>query len=307
MRASEDVFFFCADRARDPCAPMVFNELESLAGVERTGEQFDGFPILRARRTDGSVGLFVRTKDVVSNDYRTYAPLLFERFSKVRLAVVVNWHEGEKAPDRVLTFHSTGDVPSGIFAPAIPSLSSAYVRAIERERDAGGLQEYETIVEATHWSGVVYGGHPEEIPGYPVPIYDMEVGSSPSSWADNRACATLARVCVRGPEPVTNGSIILYCGGVHFESNVTSAILSGRWHAGHVLPNHWLASGHYGDNTGRSKLNRCLASYGEPASHVVVHKGIGSSLKKACSDFAHASQLDFITHRQLRNEGGSSA
>jgi len=215
---------------------------------------------------------------------------------------VVNWHEGANAPDHVLTFHSTGDVPSGIYAPTTPTLFSAYTRALERERSKGGLSDYRTLIEATHWSGVMFGARPDQVNAYPPPIYDMEIGSSPGCWSDKRACAALARVCVFGPEPVTEGSTIIYCGGVHFEENVTAAVLSGRWHVGHLLPNHWLTAGQYDLAEGPAKLQRCLASYTEVAEQIAVHKGLASKLRAACVKFAESNELRAITHKQMRNE-----
>lgn len=300
MQAPIDVFFFCNNPARDPCAPAVFRALQQLPQVVGTDGEFDGFPLMCAPRADGSLALFVRTRDVVSNDYGRYAGLLRDRFGDVRLGVVVNWHEGANAPDDVLTFHSTGDVPSGIYAPTVPHLFSAYTRALERERINGDLADYRTFIEATHWSGVMFGATPDQIGAYPVPIYDMEVGSSPRCWGDARACAALARVCVFGPEPITAAPVILYCGGTHFEENATAAVLSGRWHFGHVLPNHWLVSGGYSEPGEAEKLRKCVASYTEPPAHVVVHKGMASPLKQGCAAFAGAARLDVMTHKQLR-------
>jgi len=302
MTTNEDVFFFCDDATRDPCASHVFRELQQLPGIMQTDREYDGFPVLSAHRADGSVALFVRTRNVVSNDYVRYAGPLTERFCNVRLAVVVNWHDGANAPDRVLTFHSTGDVPAGIFGPTVPTLFSAYTRALERERLRGGLSDYKTMIEATHWSGIMFGAAADQVNAYSRPIYDMEIGSSPACWSDPRACAALARVCAFGPEPVTDGPIIMYCGGVHFEENVTGAVLSGRWHVGHVLPNHWLVAGQYDLAEGPAKLQRCLASYTEAPAQIAVHKGLASKLRAACTKFAESKELCAITHKQMRNE-----
>jgi D-tyrosyl-tRNA(Tyr) deacylase len=296
-----DVFFFCNDPDRDPCAPMVFHELQKLHGIAEAGFGFDGFPVLAAERQDGSEGLFVRTQDVVSNDYARYGDLLANQFGDLGSAVVVNWHEGANAPDRVLTFHSTGDVVSGVYGPTTPSLFSAYVRALERERVRGELSSYRTVVEGTHWSGVMYGAQPEQIRNYQVPIYDMEIGSSKECWTDPEACTALARVCRFGPELATTGSAIIYCGGTHFEENVTAAALSGRWHIGHVLPNQWLVAGDY-DSVGGGKLERCAASHTESVSRIVMHKGLASRFRNACLEFAKASGIAAMSHRQLRVE-----
>src|SRR4051794_2886037 len=84
MQSPLDVFFFCNDPLRDPCAPAVFRALEQFPQVVRADGEFDGFPLLCAPRADGSLALFVRTQDVVSNDYARYAGLLRDRFGDVR-------------------------------------------------------------------------------------------------------------------------------------------------------------------------------------------------------------------------------
>jgi D-tyrosyl-tRNA(Tyr) deacylase len=300
MTHNLDVFFFCTDLARDPCAANVFHVLERLPGVVAAGGEFDGFPILSARRDDGCEALFVRTRDVVSNDYARYAGQLTERFGQARLAVVVNWHEGAKAPDRVLTFHSTGDVVAGIYAPTIPSLFSGYIRALERERVRGGLDIYRTLVEATHWSGIVYGGSAKQILDFPLPIYDMEIGSSPACWSDPEACAALARTCVIGPEQSADCPVILFCGGIHFEENVTKAVLSEQVHAGHVLPNHWLEASDDSEVDAAAKLGACVASYVEAPHLLVVHKGLASRLRHQCLAFGDGAGMSGISHKQMR-------
>lgn len=300
MNRNSDVFFFCADSALDPCAANVFRELERLPDVFATGAKFDGLPILSARRDDGHEALFVQTNDVVSNDYARYAGQLTERFGEARLAVVVNWHEGAKAPDRVLTFHSTGDVVAGVYAPTIPSLFSGYLRALERERIRGGLETYRTLVEATHWSGIVYGGSAKQILDVPLPIYDMEIGSSPACWSDPDACAALARTCVIGPEPSADCPVILFCGGIHFEENVTKAVLSEQVHAGHVLPNHWLEVGYDSGADASAKLGACVASYVEAPRLLVAHKGLASALRHQCLAFGEAAGMSGISHKQMR-------
>jgi D-tyrosyl-tRNA(Tyr) deacylase len=301
---AHDIFFFCDDLSRDPCASNVFREVASLPGVSQADVEFDGFPVLCARRVDGSIGFFVRTKDVVSNDYARYAGAISEHFENARLAIVVNWHEGANAPDNVITFHSTGDVTAGVYGPTAPSMFSAYTRALERERSRGTLSDYKTLVEATHWSGVMYGSRAEQINAYHRPIYDMEIGSSSACWSDPRACGALARVCVFGPEPTTDGSTIIYCGGVHFEENVTAAVLSGRWHVGHVLPNHWLVAGDYATTEGRTKLESCLISYLEIPTLIALHKGLASKFRESIVKFADTAKLASITHKQMRDGNG---
>jgi D-tyrosyl-tRNA(Tyr) deacylase len=295
-----DAFFICVNPERDPCALHVFAALERLSNVVATGEDFDGYPVLVHRRADGTVAQIVRTRDVVSNDYGRYAAAMTAAFGHVRAAIVVNWHEGANAPDRVLTFHSTGDVPAGIFAPTDPNLFAGYTLALERERLREGLEDYRTIVEATHWSGVVYGARPADVLNFNKQIYDLEIGSSPECWRDERACTVLARVCLEGPEPSADAPSFIYCGGVHFEENVTQALLSRRWGVGHVLPNHWLVSGDYGADAEGEKLAACIGSYTKPPGTLVIHKGLDSEIRNRLIEVSAGVNLRYITHKGLR-------
>lgn len=60
--------------------------------------------------------------------------------------------------------------------------------ACEKNRKALGLTEYQVVTEATHWSGVHAGhGDPALLVQYPVPMIDIEAGSSLKCWNDETA------------------------------------------------------------------------------------------------------------------------
>jgi len=111
-----------------------------------------------------------------------------EHFSDFDLAGIITWHEGQNAPDKILTVHTTGDVDSGNFGPASPEYMRNLLLALERNRIKAELEDFSVTTEATHWSGMVYGGGtPDMIPQFPVPLLDIEIGSSPDSWPNETA------------------------------------------------------------------------------------------------------------------------
>ena len=57
------------------------------------------------------------------------------------------------------------------------------ILAVDRERQALGMDDYSVVTEATHWSGAYdEDSDPSLLTRYPVPMMDIEVGSDPSSW-----------------------------------------------------------------------------------------------------------------------------
>jgi hypothetical protein len=51
----------------------------------------------------------VRTESVITDAYDRYLDAMNTLFGDVTFTGVVNWHEGENAPDRILTVHSNAD------------------------------------------------------------------------------------------------------------------------------------------------------------------------------------------------------
>lgn len=291
-------FLFCCDPAIDPCAHHVFAALRS-DDVYEAGYDFDGFPVLERRRPSGGRNFLIRTRDVVSHDYDTYVPMLNEALTQCRFVVVVNWHEGPNAPDRVLTVHSTGDVVSGVFALTDHSAFRALLRELDTQRAALCGSDFATWIEATHWSGIPKGGDPRLIDQFTKPVFDLEIGSSPSAWSDRRAVRAVANVCLADLE-FDEGPGFVYFGGTHFESNATEAVLAGGFAPAHVLSNHWLVSGGYGTPRGAPKLESCMASCSGELDCLVIHKGLKGEVRAAVNDFARVRNCEVVDHRAFR-------
>lgn len=306
MSHDRAVFFFCSDLSLDPVASHVFEASRRLLPLEETGEEVDGLPVLAWRDPAGREFTYVRTRDVLSHDYPRYLPVLNERFHDRRVALVVNWHEGANAPDGIFMAHTTGDVASGRYGAAHPGLTTAVFRAIERTRAEAGLERYRTVTEATHWSGVVHGHEPELLTRYPVPVLDVEIGSSPESWGDPEAAAVLARALVRVfDEEARGGASVLYVGGVHFEPSVRDAVLGGSGPAGlavsHVLANHWLMAGGYDQPDGEAKLEACIRSIEGGVDAVVHHDNLKGAVKARVRAVAERLGVPLFNHRRLRS------
>lgn len=296
------LFFFCPDTDIDPCARAVFDLVSAADGVTPTGQDFDGFAVLAADRADGGRNLFIRTADVISHNYERYVPLLNEALAQGRMAVVVNWHEGKNAPDRVLTVHSTGDVTSGAFAPSDAGLFRMLVQRLEQCRQESGALDFSTWIEATHWSGVVKGSSVDLIDKYRLPMFDLEIGSTREAWSSPTAQRALARLCISAAPDADDAGAesFLYFGGEHFEETATKLTLMGGCAPLHVLSNHWLVGGDYASKAGSQKLGACFASCAQPPKAVVVHKGLKAPVRDAVANFSYGRGTPVQNHRAYR-------
>lgn len=295
------VYFFCRTDI-DPVAPRVFDVLAKLHAPTATDVLVDGEPVLEVVDEAGDRFLLVRTEDVLSHDYPRYLPVLNEHFGDADMAAVVNWHEGANAPDRVLTVHSTGDVPTGEWGPTEPALMRNLLRALDAERQSAGLDDYAVVTEATHWSGVPYGGTPDLIAQYPVPTYDIEIGSSPECWNDPAAHEVVARALtqafagVGSDEPTT----VLCAGGVHVETAWSTPVLEGPYAVGHHLPNQWLVSGEYDQPDADAKLDACVASIKGGVQVIAVHDKLKATYKEPFRRLAERLGVQVVKHQALR-------
>lgn len=305
-RPERAVLFFCADAALDPVAHRVFDASRRLLPLAEAGGEVDGMPVLVHRDRAGRELVYVRTTDVLSHDYPRYLPLLAERFADFDVAMVVNWHEGANAPDRIFMAHTTGDVTSGIFGPADAALTTATLRAIERTRAEAGLDEYRTVTEATHWSGIVQGHAPELLAHYPVPVLDVEIGSTPESWADPRAVEVLARALPRVFDEVDRSrTSVLFVGGIHFEPSIRDALLGGACRSdlavSHILANHWLAAGGYDQPQGEEKLEAGIRSIAGGVDAICFHDSLKGAMKERVRAVAARLGVLAFNHRRLRD------
>jgi len=111
----KSVYFFCMDLVQDQVAPRVFEASCRLFDLVESGMVVDGYPVLMHTRENGEVLYYVRTESIICVAYDRYLPIINSYFGECDLAVMVNWHGGANAPDKVLCIHTVGDVESGTF------------------------------------------------------------------------------------------------------------------------------------------------------------------------------------------------
>ncbi len=299
------VYFFCCDTSIDPVALRVFEASTRLFNLTDLPLTTDDYSIKMFEDTRGHQYFYVRTRQVVSHDYQNYLPMMNEHFASFDFAGVVNWHEGQHAPDRILTVHTTGDIVSGFFGPAHPLYTRNMMLALETNRSALGLHDFSVTTEATHWSGIVYGGDPGLIPLYPVPLVDVEIGSSPESWSNEIAVEVVARSLTEVFDGDGDGLRSLLClGGVHLEPSFASAVLNFRpgypLAVSHILANHWIVAGNYGYESGLDKLEKSVATiHGGQIDGIVYHDSIKSVFKQQARRLGEKLNVPVFKHRAL--------
>jgi len=303
------LYFLCHDPAKDPVAHAVFKWIESHVLLEPTDWELDGFPVLRFVDRQQNQYLFARTAEVASHDFSHYLRFLQQRFNTGTFVGIVNWHEGNNAPEHILTIHTNGDVPSGHFCAADPMLVRAMLLTIERNRIALGLSGFTTLPEATHYSGIPYGGDPALLSSYSRPVIDIEIGSSPVSWSDQRAVEVLGRSCLEVFDPIPSAietRSLLCAGGTHFEPGFRSAIFNeDSVHPlaiSHILPNQWLTG--YDSSDGARKLDACVASIAGGVNAIVFHDNLKGPLKQAFRDLGDRLGVPVVKHQALRRLAG---
>jgi D-tyrosyl-tRNA(Tyr) deacylase len=297
-------FFFCCEPDKDPVARHVYEHVLAMFRPEDSGVSVDGHVVFAYTDAKGDVFRFVRTDEVVSHNYGRYLPLLNQYFADSDVAGLVNWHEGSKAPEAIFCVHTTGDVPSGHFGAAHPVYMRNLVRAIEAGRRELHLDEYFTTSEATHWSGIPYGGSPNLISAYPVPLMDVEIGSVPTSWASAQAAAVLAKALVRVfDEAPDNLRSLVAVGGIHFEASFAQAMLSDNdcpVAITHILANQWVLESGYDTDDGLAKFEACLASVRGGVDGLVFHDNLKGPIKAVVRQLAERRGIPAFKHHTLR-------
>jgi D-tyrosyl-tRNA(Tyr) deacylase len=258
--------------------------------------------------TDPSDNSFflVRTQKVVSHGYDRYLPVMYSYFADFDVAGIITWHAGENAPDNILTSHTTGDVDSGNFGPANPQYLRNLLLAMEKNRVKAGLDDFFVTTEATHWSGMVYGGvSAEMIARYPVPMLDIEIGSSPACWSNETAARVLAEslfsIFESDGRRVRN---LLCAGGVHFERAFSGAVFQ-EWDdcaygVSHILANQWLITGRYDDEGGPEKLEACVTSIHGGIEAITFHDNLKGVYKDRFRALAAEYGIPVFKHQNLR-------
>jgi len=300
------VYFFCNDPDKDPVAPGVFKKLQTMFPLHETSIEIDGMPVLLHEKQNGERFFVVRTLEVLSHDYPSYLLAMNEHFNACAFAGIVNWHEGGNAPEAIFTIHTTGDIPSGTYGVADPKFTRAILMEIERSRAEVGLESFSSVTEATHWGGIPHGGSPGLILEYPVPVLDIEIGSSPASWSHEAAAEVLARALVGVFDRVDHQARpFVYVGGVHFEPSCREAVFTQddgpALAPSHILANQWVVTGDYGSPEGADKLRRCLRSIRGGVNAVVFHDKLKGTFKSTVRAVAEEFGVPALSHKKLRH------
>ena len=299
MIMNKAVYFFCINEKTDPVASKVFNYVNNNNNLSETDITIDGFPVME--KNNGNIFQFVRLNDVLSHDYTKYLPLLNKYFGDFNAAGVINWHEGANAPDKILTVHSTGDVPSGNFGKTNPLYIKNLICSLEEYRIKYQLSNFRVMTEATHWSGIPYNQPPELIGEYVVPVYDIEIGSTPESWNNETAIKILSESLFNVFNNNDQLKTLLCVGGIHFEEAYTDIILKKEYKisTGHILANQWVTGNYSGEN-GPEKMNKCLESIIGGINGIIFHDNLKGEYKQLCREIAEKNNLYSGKHKILK-------
>lgn len=299
------VYFFCHNLERDPVALHVFNACQQDAAFGDTALTVDGLPVLKCRDEAGNEIYLVRTDEVVTDRYEVYADVMAEHFWDATAAAAVNWHEGANAPDRILSVHSNADITSGNFGITDPAWMRAFLLGAEAARLRFELMDWSVVVEASHWSGSMSGSEPELVADFPVPMFDIEIGSSPPSWTDPRAARAVAAALLHAPGLKSQIVHSLLCvGGIHFESAFRDGVFT-NYQPGlavsHILSTRWIQGEGYRGVAGVERMRRCVGTIVGGVQAVVYHDSLKSEQKACFRELADELSVPFIKHRLLRN------
>lgn len=296
------VYFFCINVQIDPVANHIFNYLKEHYLLQETGITCDGYQVLSYTKSD-YLFYCVPMDEVLSHNYNKYLKFIKEQFSDCELAAIVNWHEGSNAPDNILTVHSTGDVPTGIFAPSDPAQIKSIFQSIERNRKKFNLLNYRTLIEATHWSGIPYNQNPELILEIDFPMYDIEIGSEKRSWEDPSAIQVLSESLFDLAIPDINFYSFIGVGGKHFEESFSEVLINETIHLvpGHILPNQWIANENYVGEEGKRKLRNCIKSVRGSVAAIIFHDNLKGAYKQLCREVAEEYNIPYFKHKILKS------
>lgn len=303
------VYFICTNRDYGHVSFDVWDILKKEGLLaNRAPFDFAGAPVYKYDKDENSF-YFVSTDTALCRDYPRFLPDMTGHFSDCDMSGMVTWHEGGNAPENVLTVHSLGDMGSGYFGKAAPRFMRNLILAYERNRVSLGLDDYFVSTEATHWSGS-YGkdgmaGDPSLLVRFPVPMVDIEVGSTPGSWENEAACTALARtltgVFTDDGKKLHN---ILCIGGVHFESSFSTAAMTSwgdeAFAVTHILANQWLVSEGYETESGFERACRCVDSIEGGIEAIFIHDKLKGCYKDLARKLGEKYGIPVYKHQKLR-------
>jgi D-tyrosyl-tRNA(Tyr) deacylase len=296
------LYLFCSNFAVDPVAPAIFQLARGYYSAKPTSYIVGGKKVLHSQMDEHEL-FFVETEQFPSTIYPNLADELNSQFPDVDMIGLINWHTGSNAPEKIFCAHSTADVPSGIFAPTSGQFLTAILMAIEEERRVAGLTDYRTLYEASHWSGLVYGREVKELTLLKAPVFDIEIGSSPTDWNHPKAHEALAKALGRVPSFCgLSRPRALYLGGIHFEPSATEIVFQNAF-IEHHLPNQWLVSGEYNLPGAEKKILDAAKSCLQSPELIVFHAGLKSAYKEIVRKAAAVLGIPCLSHKQLRIHG----
>lgn len=296
------VYFFCKDLERDPVAFRIFDVSTKFLNLKETDILIDDCKVLYYEDDENNLFYYVRTNEVLSHDYATYLPVLNQHFDDFDFAGLVNWHAGQNAPEGVLSVHTTGDVPSVSFGNADPVCMRNLLLTIESNRKELMLDDFSTVTEATHWSGVPYNGDVKLIPQFRVPLVDIEIGSSMVSWSNGKAAEAIARALPHVFDDRGPAKSILCVGGIHFESSFYNALFIGEIPVSitHVIANQWISCGEYEGEKGVQSLDACVKTIKGGVDAIFFHDNLKGAYKQVCRELAAKLGIPAYKHQILR-------
>jgi D-tyrosyl-tRNA(Tyr) deacylase len=305
MMLKKAVYFFCIDQTKDPVASNVFNLIKTKFSLQNKNITVDGNAVYDYVDQNGYYFSLVQTNNVISHDYAHYIPILKDYFSDYNFAGLINWHEGTNAPDKIFSLHTTGDVPTGNYAPADAVIMKNLIVSLEKNRKLSSLDDFSVLTEGTHWSGIPYGGDPKLIPEFLVPLFDIEIGSTKESWSNKAAAEVIADSIFTVFDNLDQSVISLLCvGGVHFERSYIEAVLleNSKYNIAisHILPNQWIVSGRYDNEEGLEKIKNCINSIKNSIKGIVFHDNLKGVYKEQLRIIAKELNIPVFKHNLLK-------
>lgn len=302
MNSKKAVYFLCTNNQKDEVAPLVLKKSLELYNLTETDIIIDEKPVLVYEDKIGDKFYYVQTDVVICEDYGRYLPLINKYFEDSDIGVMVNWHGGQNAPDKVLCIHTVGDTSTGYFSPSEPRISSNLAYSLEKHRINMGLDEFKVTTEATHWSGIVYGSTADLIKNSKVPFLDIEIGSTSESYNDLGAIEVIAKSLVEAFSVGEKRPTVLYMGGVHFEDTIRDAVFHKTHPVSltHILASRWLENPIYMEEGGTAKLEECIDTIVGGVDAIVIHEKLKKSLKDIAREVSEKREIPLIKRKELK-------
>lgn len=222
---------------RDLVGTTALKLIEGRCTLGETGITYDGYEIRSIDGMDGPTYLMYTVSYEREVD-RQFHGFVRQYFGEPDLLLSVNYHSAEN-PMPILSVHAAGNptthapiggtpeklglAPAGRMKLALQELS--------RRKDELGLGDFSLCLEATHGPGDM-----------PWPYMEVEVGSSPREWGDEKAVEATVDAALYALSHRFDGRCLVgLCGG-HYALRHTKVVLQSSYAIGHVLTNHVIAN-----------------------------------------------------------------